>query len=208
MKVTVAEMKLMHSQRRMCVLLMIGLMFLVLPIISRAHAESLWNDSGSTNSLFADHKAHAVGDIITIIISENSSSSRVGSATNSKQATGATTGAGIFAWLAAASPASSDSFTAKGSLTNTNTVTGTITAQVTEVKPNGNLVLVGTQNINQNGETQRINVTGTVRSEDITVDNTIPSSSVANAQIKIDGNGPIANKQKQGILTQIFNFLW
>ena len=66
----------------------------------------------------------------------------------------------------------------------------------------------GTQSIKQNNEEQKITVTGEVRAEDITPDNTILSSLVANAQIRIDGKGPIAGKQRQGIITQVFNFLF
>ncbi len=87
-------------------------------------------------------------------------------------------------------------------------MSGTITVQVTAVKPNGNLLVSGTQSINQNGEEQKITITGEVRPEDISAGNAVLSSNVANAQIRIDGKGPIASKQRQGILTQIFNLLF
>ena len=69
-------------------------------------------------------------------------------------------------------------------------------------------MISGTQTINQNGEEQKIIVTGMIREDDISSNNTVLSSNVADAQITIAGNGPIARKQKQGILTQIFNFLF
>ena len=47
-----------------------------------------------------------------------------------------------------------------------------------------------------------------MRPEDISPSNTVLSSLVANAQLKIDGKGPLASKQRQGILSQIFNFLF
>jgi flagellar L-ring protein precursor FlgH len=172
-------------------------------------AESLWSDTASTGSLFADHKAHAIGDILTIIISESSSASRSGNSSNSKDASAkANAGVGIFKFIGDASVGTSDNFSSKGAINNTNTVSGKITVMVTEVKPNGNLVIAGKQSIKQNGEEQIINLTGIVRQEDISADNTISSSYVADAQIKIDGNGPLARKQRQGILTQIFNFLF
>ena len=93
-------------------------------------------------------------------------------------------------------------------MTNTNKVSGRITVQVTEVKPNGNLVISGTQTIKQNKEEQKITVTGEVRPQDISTSNTVLSSYVANARIQVDGKGPIANKQQQGILTQIWNILF
>ncbi len=199
----------MNKLTRNLLSLAIGMLFLVLPMNDSVQAESLWSDKGPAASLFSDHKAHSVGDIITIIINENSSASRTGNASNAKtSSTSMNAGTGIFAWIAAASAGNSDSFAAKGSLANTNTVTGKITVQVTEIKPNGNLAVSGTQSIKQNGEEQRIVISGVVREDDIAFDNTILSSYVSDAQLRIDGHGPIAGKQRQGILSQIFNFLF
>lgn len=183
------------------------LLCLTLPVsISSVFAQSLWSDS---NSLYGDRKAREVGDIVTILISETSSASRVGSANNSKtSSTKMDAGVGIFSPITAASAGSSDSFKAAGTLTNNNNVTAKITAQVIEVKPNGNLVISGTQSIKQNNEEQKITVTGTVRTDDITPNNTVLSTYVANAEIRVDGKGPIAGKQRQGILTQLLNFLF
>lgn len=199
----------MNNLSRSLVCLAIGLMFIVLPVAGSVQAESLWSDTGPAGSLFADHKAHAIGDIVTILISESSSATRAGNASNAKNSsTSMNAGTGIFAWIAAASAGNSDSFTAKGSLSNTNNVTGTITVQVTEIKPNGDLVVSGTQSIKQNGEEQRIVISGVIREDNIASDNTVLSRYVANAQLRIDGHGPIAGKQRQGIFTQIFNFLF
>lgn len=180
---------------------------LVFPGVLSVQAESLWADSNS--SLFADHRAHAVGDILTILISESSTATRAGSASNSKSSSSSmSAGSGVFTFLNGASFGGSDSFSAKGSINNTNTVSGKITVTVQEIKPNGNLVVGGKQSIKQNGEEQVINITGVVRPEDISADNTISSYYVADAQIRIDGHGPMARKQRQGILSQIFNFLF
>ncbi|MDT8903770.1 flagellar basal body L-ring protein FlgH [Anaeroselena agilis] len=179
---------------------------LLAPLQPPAEAASLWSEQ---NSLFGDRKARAVGDSLTIIISESSVASRTGNAANSKSAsTKATAGTGVFKWIDNAGTSGSDSFKAEGKITNSNSVTGRITVQVTGVKPNGNLEVSGTQSIKQNGEEQKITITGEVRPEDVSVDNSVMSYNVANAQLKIDGKGPIANKQRQGILTQIFNFLF
>jgi len=173
-----------------------------------ASAESLWNDA-TGNSLYADHKARAVGDILTIVISESSSATRAGTAKNTKDtSTSMAAGTGIFHGIASASADSSDSFAATGSIANTNKVQGKITVQVMEVRPNGLLAVKGEQSIKQNGEEQKITVTGLVRPEDITADNIVMSYNVANAQMRVDGRGPIAGKQRQGIVTQIFNFLF
>jgi flagellar L-ring protein precursor FlgH len=189
--------------------LTLGFLFLVLPATTSVSAMSLWSDTGRTTNLFGDRKACAVGDTVTIIISESSSANRVGNAANTKtSSTSMNAGVGIFSGITAASAGNADSFAAKGSIANTNTVTGRMTAQVTEVKPNGDLIVSGTQSIKQNGEEQKITISGIVRAEDIQSDNTILSTALGNAQIKIDGSGPIAGKQRQGIISQILNFLF
>lgn len=177
--------------------------------IPTAQAESLWVDTAPSANLFTDHRAHAVGDVITIVISEASSASRSGSSANSKSANAnLDAGVGIFGFLAAASASTSDEFQSKGSIANTNKVTGRVTVKVTELKPNGQMIISGTQSIKQNGEEQKITITGSVRPADVSADNTVLSSNVADAQLRIDGKGPLTRKQRQGILTQVFNFLF
>jgi len=190
-----------------CLVLGLGLVLLI--TANPVAAQSLWSDTASATSLFADHKARAVGDVVTIIINESSSATRSGNATNTKSSsTDMNAGVGIFKWIGEASAGQADSFKANGSLSNTNKVSAKLTTTVTEIKPNGNMVITGTQNINQNGEEQKIIVSGVIRPEDLMADNTVLSSYVADAQIRIDGKGPIAGKQRQGILSQIFNFLF
>jgi len=189
--------------------LLLGFLCLVLSATSSVSAMSLWSDTGASSSLYSDYRARAVGDTITIIISESSSANRVGNAANSKTTSlNMNAGTGIFHGIASATAGNSDSFQAKGSIANTNNVTARMTAQVLEVKPNGDLIISGTQSIKQNGEEQKITISGIVRQADIAADNTIQSTYIGNAQIKIDGNGPIARKQRQGIIGQLLNFLF
>lgn len=189
--------------------LVLGFLCLVLTTLPSASAMSLWSDAGAAVNMYGDRKAHAVGDTITVIINENSSANRVGAAANAKTSTTSmNAGLGIFSGLTAASAGNSDAFKANGSIVNSNNVNARMTAQVIEVKPNGSLMISGTQSIKQNGEEQKITVSGIVRGEDITTDNTVLSSSIGDAKIKVDGNGPIAGKQRQGILSQLFNFLF
>jgi flagellar L-ring protein precursor FlgH len=169
-------------------------------------AASLWSDGGS---LFSDRKARAVGDTLTIIISEVSSAKRSGDTSNSKSSnTSLADGTGKLDFIPALGATYSDQFKSNGSISNTNTLTGRITVQVTEVKPNGYLIVSGKQTIKQGSDEQRITITGMVRSDDVTADNTVLSSYVSNSEIKIDGKGPLAGKQRQGILSSLFNFLF
>ena len=172
-----------------------------------AGAVSLWSEE--SRNIFSDRKASQVGDIVTVIISETASMTSTKDSSNSKSGKqNLDAGFGIFDFLAAASAGQNDSFSAKGSATNSNTARGTITVTVTDVAPNGNLIVEGTQSIWNNKNEHKITLQGIIRPDDITYRNTIPSNKVAEATVKFDGKGPLNSKQRQGILTQIFNFLF
>lgn len=175
-----------------------------------AEAQSLWSDDGAFNrGVFADRKAHGVGDIVTIVITESTTLSTAKNTANSKNgSTSLQAGVGIFHFLKAASASGSDSFSAKGSATATNSAIANVTVTVTEVFPNGNMVLEGTQSIWQNKDEHKITFRGICRMDDITSANTIPSTKIADATVRFDGKGPLNAKQRQGILTQIFNILF
>lgn len=178
------------------------------PVVS---AESLWNNPNGhpTKNLFADHRAAGIGDIVTIVISETTTTSATRSSANEKSGSvklGA--GLGIFDFLQAASASGSDKFSAKGSASSSNRVAGNVTVTVVDVMPNGNFVLEGTQSIWQNKNEHKIVFRGTCRPEDISSSNTILSTRVADATVRFDGKGPLNAKQRQGILTQIFNILF
>lgn len=179
---------------------------LVLLLAPAVHAESLWND----RSMFADRRAQAVGDILTIVISENFSATRTGDTSNKKNSSGtAKAGIGSFlGWITEHSYAMGDDYSSSGSMKNSNNVSARMTATVTAVQPNGNLVIKGTQSIKQNNDEQIISLVGTIRPDDITTSNTVASSAMADAQIFVNGKGPLAQKQKQGILSSIFDFLF
>lgn len=176
-----------------------------------AFAASLWSsDAGSGGwGIYSDHKAHDVGDILTIVISERTSLQTQKSYSNEKEGSqNLGGGMGIFDFIKAASISGSDSFSADGSASDTNRVTANITVTVVEKEPNGNLIVEGKQSIWQNKDEHRITFRGIVRADDITAANTIQSTKVANATVHFDGKGPLNAKQRQGILTQIFNFLF
>ena len=128
----------LYISSKVMALMIAALIFLQLP----AQAASLWNDTSAGANLYGDKRAHNVGDIITIIISETSTAARTGSANNAKSSSAnVNAGTGIFSGITSASAGNSDSFKAQGTITNSNIVTGRLTVAITEVKPNGNLVV-------------------------------------------------------------------
>ncbi|MBQ8699787.1 MAG: flagellar basal body L-ring protein FlgH [Schwartzia sp.] len=191
-----------------------GLSALLLATAVPASAQSLWADSkGHTESTyFADRKARDVGDILTIVISETATTSATKSGANSKSGNvNMNAGVGVFDFLNSIFPASisgSDDWKADGSASSTNRASGRVTVTVVDVEPNGNMVIEGTQSIWQNKNEHKITLRGVVRRDDVSYNNTVPSSQVADATIRFDGKGPLNSKQRQGILTQIFNILF
>lgn len=182
---------------------------------------SLWPGENSRNSLFADNKARYVNDIVTIIVDESSSGENKAS-TNSSRKTETNSGIsallGIDTSILNANPTMGASISVGG--TSANSLKGTgdtsrggtlqarITANVVRVLDNGNLVLEGRRQMTLNEEDQFIVITGIVRPEDITADNLISSSQIADARIVYTGNGVVHDKQRPGWLTRILDWGW
>jgi len=199
-------MKLKYKKQIALALTAGTLFFSVAPAVS---AQSLWAEGGRYRNVFSDRKAADVGDILTIVISESTTISDTRSSSNSKSGnTSLSAGIGIFDFLKAASAGGSDSFKADGAAASRNTTNANVTVTVVDVQPNGNLVLEGTQSIWNNKNEHKITFKGICRPEDITANNTISSTKIAGATVRFDGKGPLNAKQRQGILTQIFNFLF
>ena len=79
---------------------------------------------------------------------------------------------------------------------------------VTEVLPNGNLLLSGERSLQLNQGEEFVRVTGVVRASDIASDNSVTSDRIADARISYSGKGAIDQTNKQGWLDKIFNSTW
>jgi len=79
---------------------------------------------------------------------------------------------------------------------------------VAEVLPNGNLLIEARRSMVVNAETQTLVLSGVIRTTDVTRDNKISSAVIANMNLRYEGKGPIAKRQKPGILNKIFNFIF
>lgn len=77
-----------------------------------------------------------------------------------------------------------------------------------DILDNGNLQIEGSKKIKVNGEEQVINLSGIVRQEDISKDNTVPSWKIANVSIDIEGEGIIAEKQRPNLFQRILNWIF
>ncbi len=169
-------------------------------------ANSLWDDSGS---MFSDNKAVEEGDILTVLITEDATASQQ-AATDASQDNQAEIGAGtgILDFINAFGYEQSDSTSADGSTTRSGDLTAEMTVQIMEVLENGNLKVNGTKRLRINDETQEIELTGIIRPEDISPDNTIESNYVADADISYDGQGVIGDRQQEGIISRIISWIF
>ena len=173
---------------------------------------SLWQDSGS-GSLFQDFRARKVGDTITILVQEsataNSQAATKASKSESGNFSGLTSGFGTLNRLLKPFGASTnESQDGQGSTNRTGSLTTRLTAIVKEVLPNGNLVIEATRDVTINAEKQKVTVRGIIRPVDVSAANTVSSIAIADASIKMDGKGPVGDRQKKGILSRIFGWLF
>jgi flagellar L-ring protein precursor FlgH len=180
---------------------------------------SLWN--GDEGNWLADIKGRRVGDIVTVIIKETAKASKEAS-TDTDRSSSITAGIANFFGLAesvaeknsnidttALIGASADSkFSGSGKTTQSGNLVATLTTQVVEVYPNGNLKIRGGKSVTVNNENQIIYLTGIVRLFDVTADNTVDSGNILNAQISYTGKGALSDKQKPGWLMRIFDNTW
>ena len=173
-------------------------------------AGSLWLNG---NDLYSSKGSRSFrpGDIITVIVSEESTAQSQAS-TNSKKGSSieATTGPNIPLIKGVIKPfvgkaETSTGFGGQGTTTRSGRLDGIVTANVIEVFENGNILIEGTRTIRVNDETQLMRVRGIARSRDIDIDNSINSQLLADAQIKYEGQGSVGRPSRPGVVTRFFN---
>lgn len=180
---------------------------------------SLWSDANG--SLIEDHKARNIGDIVTIVISEESSASREATTSSGRDSSFTASVPSFFGLenskliadsnldLSSLIDANfSNEFEGSGTTVRSGNLTASLSTQVIDVYPNGNFKIRGGKEVMVNSEVQIIYVTGIVRPVDITAANTIESSKILNARISYTGRGPIADKQQPGWLTRTIDVIW
>jgi flagellar L-ring protein FlgH len=166
--------------------------------------------------MFADKKAHAVGDILTILVQENSTASKDNSTKTSKQSdidAALTTflyspaGSAMLTHngqMPALKYSSKQGFNGGGSVNNNEQIVAKIAVKVVDVLPNQQLVIEGTRQTSFAGESQDIVLRGTVRPDDVAANNTVFSYNVADAKIKLVSKGTITDSQRKGWFTKIW----
>lgn len=160
---------------------------------------SLWVDNGRLANLVADYKASRVGDLVTINISQNLSSTNTGNVGTSRTfsaSSGITALGGHISTSGVAnlfSPNSSQALTGKGQATSTTALTTTLTGRVAALLPSGTLVVEAERQITMNDQKETVILRGLVRPGDLDATNTVASNSVGNLEVEVKGKGVISD---------------
>lgn len=181
-------------------------------------------DSNRSEFLYDDNRASRVGDIVLVQVAE-ASNSRIKSETKAKKdnsnaisvtampGTGLIGNVPLAATLGAKAGMELDTSTVTDLKSNGETkqeseFEAVVATRIVRRLPGNLLQVEGARRIRVNNETQFLVVRGLIRQRDITSDNTIPSTSLAEAQIEIFGQGVLADKQRPGWLTRILDNLY
>lgn len=173
--------------------------------------------------LYGDVKARQIGDLVTVIIEESSSMNRASSQESNRGTTGG--GSASFGhpvvqmngvvreqpWTRVSLPdfnwQIANQSGGGGQIRSEEDFTSTLSARVLEVLPNGNLLVEGKRTVQLQEERVEMILTGMVRPRDISSQNTVSSSRLADATIRYVSDGPISRDQRRGLLTRMLNFL-
>ena len=178
------------------------------------HADSLWRE-GRQGYLFTDVRGSRLGDIVTVLVEEASSSDRKAETNLKKDSNNDFNLSNFFGnthFMASRSGnrgkfdfTGNNEQKANGNITRQDGVTAQIPARIVKVMDNGLLVVEGRRAVVVNDETQTLAFSGVVRPEDIGPDNTVRSALVADAEVTMVGKGVLAEKQRPGILQRFFD---
>jgi flagellar L-ring protein precursor FlgH len=181
------------------------------------NANSLWRNG--SRSFFKDQRAHQIGDLLTVTVNITD---QANFANETQRSRTTTEDSGITAFLGSSllgqkaqsvlpgrflTADSNMGTDGKGTIVRQETLQTNIAAVVTQLLPNGNLVVEGKQEIRVNYEKRELIVAGIVRPEDIQSDNTIDSSKIAQARIAYGGHGEISDIQQPRYGSQVMDVL-
>lgn len=168
------------------------------------------------NNIYSDSKAHRVGDIIAVILSESTQANKNAKTELKKESNSALD---PVIGLGGTSPLingnalqfeinQNSKFKGDSKANQGNSLSGDISVHVLRVLPNGNLMIRGEKWLTLNNGDEYIRLTGVIRPKDINSNNTVLSTKVANARIQYAGTGSFADGNEQGWLTKFFNSPW
>ncbi|MCU7815190.1 MAG: flagellar basal body L-ring protein FlgH [Candidatus Thiodiazotropha sp. (ex Rostrolucina anterorostrata)] len=186
--------------RHLLVALMIGLA--ALP----ASGESLFNEA-TYQPLIRDHRARNIGQLLTVLIYE-SASSTTSADSDTNNALDVSINTGYDDTQNDATLGVGNGSSGGGTIKRTGRLMASVSVTIEKILDNGEMVVKGEQSIEFNNENQFIHVEGRVRPEDISSDNTVRSTRLADAKIRYVGEGLLGRSQEPGVITKFFNWIF
>ena len=172
---------------------------------------SIYRTSFGAPALFEDRRPRYIGDILTVLVSENINASKNSAADASRSGSASSTLGlvpkligGLISNDQDADGKGKNIMSAKGGANSRNTFNGVITVTVVEVLANGNLLVSGEKQMLINQGTEYIRFSGVVNPRTVSANNTVPSTQVADARIEYSAKGYIDEAQNMGWLQRFF----
>ena len=187
------------------------LLFFASPLI---YPDSLWKP-GVSSSPYSNQKAYKVGDIVTVLIIESTSAlQKAGTTTNVRDDLGINLSHTIERLYPTIQPSTQvqggarNDYKGLGETTRSSNIKATISAKVVEVLQNGCLKIRGVHRVDVNENEQKIEITGIIRSKDVSMSNTVYSYQVADSNISVIGKGAVGEAESPGWLTRVLNWIF
>lgn len=181
------------------------------PMAPRPANGSIFQVDDGYAPLTSGARAARVGDMLTIVLAERTQASKSNAAktdhSGSISLTPPTTGPASFFNPTDIGASGGNTFNGKGEATQSNQLNGEISVTVAEVYPNGTMLVRGEKLLTLNRGDEHIRISGIVRDADITADNRVSSTRVADARITYTGKGEIARASRQGWLQRFFTMI-
>lgn len=186
----------------------------------RRAANSLWRHGA--RAFFKDQRAAQVGDLVTVLISIEDKAIINNKTTRERSAAEDASASSFLGYESklshvlpeAVDPSnlvnldSASSTSGSGTIDRGEKIDLKIAAMVTQRLPNGNLVLLGRQEVRVNFEVRQLQIAGVIRPEDIKADNTISYEKIAEARVSYGGKGHITDVQQARYGQQVFDIIW
>lgn len=178
---------------------------IALLIPSAATADDLYRPGGWA-ALTADQRAGKIGDALTIVVYQAAESSN-STQTSTRKSTDIAAALSAGSVNEGARANLGGGYSGRGDARRTERFVTQLSVMVTDVLPNGDLLVTGRQRMHVNGERTEVSVRGRVRVVDIAADNRILSTRIADAEIDYGGRGFVSRGARPGIVNRLFGLL-
>jgi flagellar L-ring protein precursor FlgH len=183
----------------------------VVPVAPPPADGAIFHVSDGYGALTEGWRARRVGDPLTIVLVERTAASKTASSkldsTGAGGLTPPATGPLSFIDPGSIRASGNRNFNGAGSADQANSLSGEVSVTVAQVYPNGTMLVQGQKRVTLNRGDEYVQIKGLVRMADVDINNRVPSTRVADAQIAYTGKGDVARASRQGWLSRFFGVI-